>query len=273
MKTIKDVVEELGITRRTLQEYDNIGLLSPSNKAEIEAGKLVQWKYDEAAIADLKLITLFVEAGYKRKDIMGFINDTKKLKKEYKVLEKKLEDKKNRIDWLLSEVKVSRVYMELPDSIISAIQPRAAELVKQKGIDLQSYIKEINEQVDLSDPEVRDYFKAQTVFVGLAVLDEPFDSANVQLYICRMLYFFTKILIKYTDDIEEYTDEELRKEFNESIDNKEDRSAMIDGLYRLWEEELSHIDEYYGEGREQYMRDALEYFREHGKSWKTKQGD
>ena len=48
MKRLSEVCKLVGVTRRTLQEYDKVELLKPTSKTE--AG---YWLYDEAAIQRL----------------------------------------------------------------------------------------------------------------------------------------------------------------------------------------------------------------------------
>lgn len=93
MKTIRDIEKLLGITRRSLQEYDKIGLLHPS--ARNQYGHIL---YDDEAIKKLMLIKIFVECGYKRKEIISFFEKSDEEKAdEYKKLIRILRDKRKRI--------------------------------------------------------------------------------------------------------------------------------------------------------------------------------
>ena len=64
MKRLSEVCKIVGITRKTLQQYNDIGLLKPT--AKTEGG---YWLYDDESIQTLMTIQVFVEAGYKRADI------------------------------------------------------------------------------------------------------------------------------------------------------------------------------------------------------------
>ncbi len=66
MKTIQEVCKIVGITRRTLQEYDRIGLLSPSNN---NRNKYEPWLYSNEDIKTLIQIQLYTTSGYERKEI------------------------------------------------------------------------------------------------------------------------------------------------------------------------------------------------------------
>lgn len=69
MKLLSEVVELVGTSRRTLQEYDKIGLLHPSGKTEQG-----YWLYSDSDIMTLITIRLFLRAGYKRKEIAELLS-------------------------------------------------------------------------------------------------------------------------------------------------------------------------------------------------------
>ena len=64
MYKLSEVCRKIGVTRRTLQGYNELGLVKPS--AKTEAG---YWLYDEESIGKLAIIQVFVEIGYKRAQI------------------------------------------------------------------------------------------------------------------------------------------------------------------------------------------------------------
>ena len=72
MKTAREVSGMLGITKRTLQYYNEIGLLKPST---IDA-KTGYWKYDEKAISRLRIIRLLRKLKYPVKQIRRILADT-----------------------------------------------------------------------------------------------------------------------------------------------------------------------------------------------------
>ncbi len=69
MKKLSEVCKLLGITRRTLRGYDEIGLVKPSEKTD--AG---YWLYDDVAVSKIKLILILVEGGYSRKEIKEILD-------------------------------------------------------------------------------------------------------------------------------------------------------------------------------------------------------
>lgn len=74
MKTIREVCKIVGVTRRTLQEYDRIGLLSPTNK-EARTSSNDAWLYSDQDIWKLIQIQTLIAAGMKRKEIKELLSD------------------------------------------------------------------------------------------------------------------------------------------------------------------------------------------------------
>lgn len=70
MKSVSQVTQLTGISARTLQYYDKIGLLKPSNHTA--AGYRL---YDDEALQKLQQILFFKELGFKLKEISYFISN------------------------------------------------------------------------------------------------------------------------------------------------------------------------------------------------------
>ena len=84
MRTVNEVSKLTGVSIRTLQYYDNIGLLKPTEYTE--AGYRL---YDEEALERLQQILLFRELEFPLKEIKDIIYNPK-FNKE-KVLEQQIE--------------------------------------------------------------------------------------------------------------------------------------------------------------------------------------
>ena len=69
MKTVHEVSRQAGISIRTLQYYDRIGLLPPSVRTE--AGYRL---YDDAALERLQQILLFRELAFSLDEIRAILN-------------------------------------------------------------------------------------------------------------------------------------------------------------------------------------------------------
>ena len=74
MKTIREVSKIVGVTRRTLQEYDRIGLLSPANKEERTSSNDA-WLYNDQDIWKLIQIQTLITSGMNRKEIKELLTD------------------------------------------------------------------------------------------------------------------------------------------------------------------------------------------------------
>ena len=89
MRTVHEVSELTGVSIRTLQYYDKVGLLRPA--ARSDAGYRL---YDEGDLARLQQILLFRELEFSLKDIRGIIESprfdrTRALQQQIKLLELK----------------------------------------------------------------------------------------------------------------------------------------------------------------------------------------
>ncbi|WP_029231792.1 MerR family transcriptional regulator [Butyrivibrio sp. VCB2006] len=95
MKTVNEVSKLTGVSIRTLQYYDQIGLLKPAEYTE--SGYRL---YDDAALEKLQQILLFKELEFPLKDIKEIINrsdfdKTKALEQQIELLELKKEHIEN----------------------------------------------------------------------------------------------------------------------------------------------------------------------------------
>jgi DNA-binding transcriptional MerR regulator len=98
LKTVHEVSELSGVSIRTLQYYDRIGLLSPTDRTE--AGYRL---YVDAALEKLQQILLFRELQFPLKDIMEIVNRpdfdrNKALEQQIELLKLKKEHIENLID-------------------------------------------------------------------------------------------------------------------------------------------------------------------------------
>lgn len=117
MKKLSEVCKIVGVTRRTLQEYDKVGLLKQTS---ITAGGY--WLYDDAAIQKLLLIRIFVEVGYEHKTIKTLLESpTLDMLEEFDRLVDTLEKKHKRIDGMINTIKNLKLTAKLPESTLHAI--------------------------------------------------------------------------------------------------------------------------------------------------------
>ncbi len=111
MKTLREVSKMVKITRRTLQEYNRIGLVKPSAKTEQD-----YWLYDDAAIQKLMLIRIYAEAGYTRAEIRQLLDSPMgSVQGELDSIIKTLEEKRKRIDGMISVIRMLQQMGNMPE--------------------------------------------------------------------------------------------------------------------------------------------------------------
>ena len=128
MKRIEEVCRLSGVSRRTLQYYDNEGILSV--KRSEENYRL----YDETAMARLWEILWYKEMGFKLKEIKNILTVTQKEKNNYlnekiQIIEGKIQDLEKQIEFIR--------YIEQYGIIPIPINE------KEKNITYKEYIKKI----------------------------------------------------------------------------------------------------------------------------------
>lgn len=117
IKKLSEVCKIVGVTRRTLQEYDRIELLKPTSKT-----KSGYWLYDNPAIQKLILIQIFVEVGYKRKTIKSLLESpTLDMLEELDHLIATLEKKHKRINGMINTIKIFKLAAGIPENTLHAM--------------------------------------------------------------------------------------------------------------------------------------------------------
>ena len=147
MKKLSEVCKLLGVTRKTLRGYDEIGLLHPTDKTQSD-----YWLYDEKAIRILMAIQIFVEAGYTRKEIkdifesseMGFSDVIKQLETRLNDKKKQIEEMQKRTEAMLNLLDFfEKVNKEIPFDVLPTLNDTAIVL---NASDEKSFI-ELLEQI------------------------------------------------------------------------------------------------------------------------------
>lgn len=128
VKRIEEVCRLSGVSRRTLQYYDNEGILSV--KRSEENYRL----YDETAMARLWEILWYKEMGFELKEIKNILTVTQKEKNNY--LNEKIQIIEGKIQDLEKQIKFIR-YIEQHGIIPIPINE------KEKNITYKEYIKKI----------------------------------------------------------------------------------------------------------------------------------
>lgn len=250
MKKLSEVCKIVGVTRRTLQEYDKIGLLKPTSKTE--SG---YWLYDDTAIQALFAIQVFVECGYKRKAIKSlFASNTLDVIDELDHLIETLEEKRKRIDGMINTIRILEIVMKLPESTLLAIgnfclnrfykDKSFSSCLEESIVQSAEYSEADNEETQLYMP-----FVYNLIAIG-CFLGTPADEKEVQITVEQAYKSMMKIVMAEKDDSdEELTDEKLAEASLERIQDV------------LSNPELKQmIDHQFGNGATEYIVRAVQLF-------------
>ena len=202
MKTVNEVSKLTGVSIRTLQYYDQIGLLKPAEYTE--SGYRL---YDDAALEKLQQILLFKELEFPLKDIKEIINRSDFDKK--KALEQQiglLELKKEHIENLLNLCKY-----------LKARGVRRLDFTAFDSSKLDEYSKKAKEQWGQT-PEYKEFSEKSKnwtkeyesglmadfsrIFEGFGpMISKDPASAEVQAQVKKIQDFITENMYKCTDEI------------------------------------------------------------------------
>lgn len=223
MKKLSEVCKIVGVTRRTLQEYDKIGLVKPTFKTD--SG---YWYYDDNAINILFLVKIFIEAGYERKAIKAFIDspmqDTNQVFIE---LLNTLEEKKKRIDGMINTVQILHKIINFPSATFDAIQNiDLARVYKNKSFALV-FNDAVNSLATYNDAEQKEAELFIPFWYGLIaignLIGNPIESIKVKSAFDDV-FFSLKKLVLTNDDSHKKT---------LSFEDKDFAEILLDGTIEM----------------------------------------
>lgn len=114
---MRDVCEITGLSRRTLQGYNEQGILEPSSKTE--AG---YWLYSEEDIIWLMRIKIMQEIGLSRKQIKEVKEDPdKKMDQVLLAAKEKLLEKRQTINAMIHWIEMTEALNSMPESAITSL--------------------------------------------------------------------------------------------------------------------------------------------------------
>ena len=202
MKTVNEVSKLTGVSIRTLQYYDQIGLLKPAEYTE--SGYRL---YDDAALEKLQQILLFKELEFPLKDIKEIINRSDFDKK--KALEQQiglLELKKEHIENLLNLCKYLKArgvrrldFTAFDSSKLDEYSKKAKEQWGQTPEYKEFSEKSKNWTKEYESGLMADFSRIFEEF-GPMISKDP-ASAEVQAQFKKIQDFITENMYKCTDEI------------------------------------------------------------------------
>ena len=202
MKTVNEVSKLTGVSIRTLQYYDNIGLLRPADYTE--SGYRL---YDDTALEKLQQILLFRELEFPLKDIKEIIN-----RSDF--------DKKKALEQQIELLELKKEHIENLLAMCRSLKKRGVKKLDFTAFDsskLDEYSRKAKEQWG-STPEYKEFevkssgrTKAdeESVLTGLMKIFEEFgtmkemDPASdmVQKQVKKLQSYITDHFYKCSDEV------------------------------------------------------------------------
>lgn len=250
MKKLSEVCKIVGVTRRTLQEYNKVELLKPTKITE--AG---YWLYNDYAIQKLFLIKVFVEAGYERKTIKTLLEPpTLDMLDELDRLISTLEEERKRINGMINTIKNLELTLKLSESTLRAMgNIDVTRIYQDKSFTsyLEDSIANSAEYTDTDCAEMELYMPALYNILAIGCLmGVPEDSAQVQAAVEQSY----RDIIKIAKEGEDESDEELAETELADFFTEYTQEMMNDP-------EFQHIVEFQcGKGATEYIIRATQVF-------------
>ena len=202
MMTVNEVSKLTGVSIRTLQYYDNIGLLKPAEYTE--SGYRL---YDDAALERLQQILLFRELEFPLKDIKDIINRSdfdknKALEQQIGLLELRKEQIENLITMCHDLKKRGVKHMDFSAFDSSKLDEYAKQAKEQWGTtpEYKEYAEKSKGRSKQDEESVmKDFMKVFEEFGTMKEKDPA--SAEVQGQVKKLQRFITDHFYKCSDDV------------------------------------------------------------------------
>lgn len=239
MMTIREVSRLAGVSVRTLQYYDKIGLLHPSRYSD--TGYRL---YEDTALEQLQQILLFRELGFPLKDIKNIIQSpdfdrNKALDQQITLLKLKKDHLENLINLAEGIKLLGTKYMDFSAFDKSKLDEYAAQAKAAWG-NSQTY-KEYAEKAKNRTPEEDQILGEQCMLIFkefAKIKDTDPSSEEARTLVIKLQNFFTEHFYQCTDQI-------------------------LSGLGRMYAgggEFTKNIDEYAGEGTAVFVNEAIQAY-------------
>ncbi len=236
---VNEVSKLTGVSIRTLQYYDTIGLLKPSGYTE--AGYRL---YDDTALERLQQILLFRELEFSLKEIKEIIDSPefdkeKALDQQIELLLLKKEHLENLIDFArrIKTIGVDKMdFTAFDKKKIEDYSKRAKEQWGQTA----AYKEYENKSQDMTETQQKDVINSfMMIFAEFGEMkNQDVESAPVQSQVKKLQDFITKHYYTCTNEI----------------------LAGLGKMYAAGGEFTENIDSYGGEGTAQFTAKAIEIY-------------
>ena len=239
MMTVNDVSKLTGVSIRTLQYYDTIGLLKPNGHTE--AGYRL---YDDTALERLQQILLFKELEFSLKEIKSMINAPdfdrdKAMEQQIELLTMKKEHLENLIDFA-RKIKITGVknmdFTVFDTKKIDEYAKRAKEQWGQTP-EYREYEEKTKDWINQDQQDVMKNFMLIYAEFGKMRTEDP-ASEKVQCEVKKLQNFISEHFYQCSDEI----------------------LSGLGQMYASGGEFTQNIDKMGGEGTARFTADAIEVY-------------
>lgn len=284
MKTVKEVAELSGISVRTLQYYDEIGVFKPTKLTD--AGYRL---YDDEALKTLQQILLFKELDFPLRDIKEIMEDPNYNKleafKKQKELLRVKRDRLNKLLGLLDKLEKGESCMSFKEFDLSEYiqvlenfkKENTVEVIKHWGSveEFEKFIARVREEeVQVAEMAIKQYGSVAKYTEAMKHSMEHFTENMEKMeqiknsgYIEKNKALNDKLFEDVTrdpksDEVQCILDQiiKLGQEAEPNIDHGEHYWEMMADWYLHRESLIEAIDKIHGYGASKFMGEALQYY-------------
>ena len=278
MRTVKEISDLTGISVRTLHDYDEIGLLKPTEKSD--AGYRL---YDDKALETLQQILFFREFDISLKEIKAVLDNPALDRNQIlQVQRKMLVTKKERMERLIASIDdilkgenkmdftifTKTEVEEMFQTMLEHMPENMRNIAIKEFGSIEQWKKHYMEVVS-SEEMQKGYAKVVEWYGGkdkfLSVARTPVSKEVAESYNKRIEAILQKLIAKQNCDIDSFEVKELVGEYGFVMKQfsqiKEEKGFMMaQAQYYRNEKIRPMIDEKYGEGASDFFARAIESF-------------
>ena len=252
---LSEVTKITGISRRALQGYDEVGLLSPVSKTE--GG---YWLYDEQSVKKLFLIAIFVEVGYSRKKIKSILeSEPSVILREYDEVIESLKEKKKKIDGMIRTMESVKTIIEMPQEVLVGMQDIDIKNLYKETSYSESIRDLIDVYGDIPANEFENYSEYTPIINTLGILGDfkglPCNRRDVQTCVKLLCDKNWELLLS---DPEFQKDEEY--DYYVSLSGKELIKVKTEALEGLLDSIFENDEIVINTETDKYIKESCKYY-------------
>ena len=278
MRTVKELSDLTGISVRTLHYYDEIGLLTPTQKSE--SGYRL---YDDKALETLQQILFFREFDIPLKEIKSVMENPALDRTRILQMQRKMRTaKKERMERLIAgidDILKGENRMDFTifnqtelEEMFQAMIEHMPEEIRQTAINEFGSIEQWRQhylEVTSSEKMQKQYAKMVEWYGGkeeyLSVVKNPISKKVAKSYTNRIEAILQKLIAKQGCPVDSFEVKEIVGEYGfvmKQLSQIKDEKELMLATARSYRNEpyKSNLDQKYGEGAAEFFARAIEAF-------------